>query len=178
MIYRSSWLVEVQFLRKSTSHITIIAVVLMTVSNITTGRFFGEIGLSTNHDDLYIIWNWIFRDSESEVRNLKFHRVTSYIVISVCFSHILGGNWNYTKSWCIYISSEPDFHRDSESEVRNSKISSVTSYIVIKYLCVLAFYFGKLTIPIMMIYISSEPDFHRDSESEVRNSKFHLWHHI
>ena len=46
--------------------------------------------------------------------------MTSYIVISVCFSPILE-EIGPPPIMMIYISSEPDFHRDSEYEVRNLK---------------------------------------------------------
>src|ERR1700692_356832 len=101
--------------------------------------------------------------------------MTSYIVISVCFSPI-SGKIGPPPIMLIYISSGPDFHRDPESEVRHSKFHPW--HLIWPYLCFSHILEEIGPPPVIMICISSGPDFHRDSESEVRNSKFHLWHLI
>ena len=112
------------------------------------------------------------RDSESEVRNSKFHPWHP-IWPHLCFSHISKEIWP-PPIMMIYISSGLESHRDSELEVRNSKFHPWN--LMWPYLCFSHILEEIWFLPIIMIYISSGPDFHRDFESEVRNSKFHPWH--
>ena len=100
------------------------------------------------------------RDSESGVRNSKFH-LWHLIWPYLCFSHILE-EIGPPPIMMIYTSHDfgVNIIMDSPNIARLQILGEIRPP------------------PIMMIYISSGPDFHRDSESEARNLKFHLWHHI
>ena len=115
------------------------------------------------------------KDSESEVRNSKFHS-WNLMWPYLCFSHISEEIWP-PPIMMIYISSRPDFHRDSKSEVRNSKFHPW--HLISPYLCFSHISEEIWPPPIMVIY-------HLDQmfteilnlKSEVQNfpSQIHIWH--